>query len=176
MVQERRIGVFVCYCGGNISDYVDVEKVREEIAREPGVAIARTHMFTCSDAAQQEMNGFFGRALLIVSMRPGALLAQIHLHILIRIQPGPLGHSPKGMHVEGGCAGRDHEPIQLGAPDVLDHLLLRSIGAGEHVGPGNSNPGLPGNFLPDLFHVYIVRNIASAIADKNADSPFLRHH
>ncbi len=55
MAQERRIGVFVCYCGGNISDYVDVEKVREEVAREPGVVIAKTHMFTCSDAAQQEM-------------------------------------------------------------------------------------------------------------------------
>jgi heterodisulfide reductase subunit A len=55
MAQERRIGVFICYCGGNISDYVEVEKVREEVAKEPGVVIARTHMFTCSDAAQQEM-------------------------------------------------------------------------------------------------------------------------
>ncbi len=55
MAQERRIGVFVCYCGGNISDYVDVEMVREEAAREPGVVIARPHMFACSDAAQQEM-------------------------------------------------------------------------------------------------------------------------
>jgi len=55
MAQGRRIGVFVCYCGGNISDYVDVEKVREEVAGEPGVVIARTHMFACSDAAQQEM-------------------------------------------------------------------------------------------------------------------------
>ena len=55
MAQERKIGVFVCYCGGNISDYVDVEQVRDVIAREPGVVIAKTHMFTCSDAAQQEM-------------------------------------------------------------------------------------------------------------------------
>ena len=55
MAQERKIGVFICYCGGNISDYVDVEQVRDEIAREPGVVIAKTHMFTCSDAAQQEM-------------------------------------------------------------------------------------------------------------------------
>jgi heterodisulfide reductase subunit A len=55
MAQERRIGVFVCYCGGNISDYVDVEKVREVVTTEPGVVIAKTHMFTCSDAAQQEM-------------------------------------------------------------------------------------------------------------------------
>jgi heterodisulfide reductase subunit A len=55
MTQERRIGVFVCYCGGNISDYVDVEKVREIVATEPGVVVAKTHMFTCSDAAQQEI-------------------------------------------------------------------------------------------------------------------------
>jgi len=55
MAQERKIGVFVCYCGGNVSDFVDVEKVREEIAAESGVVIAKTHMFTCSDAAQQEM-------------------------------------------------------------------------------------------------------------------------
>ena len=55
MAQERKIGVFVCYCGGNISDFVDVEKVREEVAAESGVVIARTHLFTCSDAAQQEM-------------------------------------------------------------------------------------------------------------------------
>lgn len=55
MAQERRIGVFICYCGGNISDYVDVEKVRDNVAGEPGVVIARTHMFTCSDAAQLEM-------------------------------------------------------------------------------------------------------------------------
>ena len=55
MTQERRIGVFVCYCGGNISDYVDVEKVRNGVVDEPGVVIAKTHMFTCSDAAQLEM-------------------------------------------------------------------------------------------------------------------------
>jgi heterodisulfide reductase subunit A len=55
MAQQRRIGVFVCYCGGNISDYIEVEKVREEVAREPGVVITRTHMFACSDAAQQEI-------------------------------------------------------------------------------------------------------------------------
>ncbi len=55
MVMKRRIGVFVCHCGGNISDYVDVEKVVEGVRDQPGVAVARTHMFTCSDSSQQEM-------------------------------------------------------------------------------------------------------------------------
>jgi heterodisulfide reductase subunit A len=52
---ERRLGVYICYCGGNISDYVDVEKVRDAVASEPSVVTARTNMFTCSDSAQQDM-------------------------------------------------------------------------------------------------------------------------
>lgn len=54
-MNERRIGVYICYCGGNISDYVDCERVRNAIAGEADVAIAKTTMFTCSDASQQEI-------------------------------------------------------------------------------------------------------------------------
>jgi heterodisulfide reductase subunit A2 len=83
MTQARRIGVFVCYCGGNISDYVDAEKVREEVAREPGVVVAKTHIFACSDAAQQEMiedikaSGLDG--LVVASCAPS-----LHLHTFRR--------------------------------------------------------------------------------------------
>lgn len=52
---KRRIGVFICHCGGNISDYVDVARVAEAVAEEPGVVVSKNHMFTCSDSAQQEM-------------------------------------------------------------------------------------------------------------------------
>jgi len=55
MNAERRLGVYVCQCGGNISDYVDVEKVVDAVKDEPGVVVARTAMFTCSDATQQEI-------------------------------------------------------------------------------------------------------------------------
>ena len=54
-MSDRRIGVYICHCGGNISDYVDVERVREAVSGEPGVVVAKTAMFTCSDATQQEM-------------------------------------------------------------------------------------------------------------------------
>lgn len=50
---EPRVGVYICYCGGNISDHVDVEKVRERMERVPGVAVARTNMFMCSDPGQE---------------------------------------------------------------------------------------------------------------------------
>jgi heterodisulfide reductase subunit A len=50
--EEPRIGVFVCHCGGNISDVVDVKRVAEEIGKLPNVAISTTHMFLCSDPGQ----------------------------------------------------------------------------------------------------------------------------
>jgi heterodisulfide reductase subunit A len=53
--KARRIGVYVCHCGGNISDYVDVQAVVDAVKDEPAVVIAKHMMFACSDAGQQEM-------------------------------------------------------------------------------------------------------------------------
>jgi heterodisulfide reductase subunit A len=50
---EPRIGVYICHCGGNISDVVDVQKVADELARVPAVKVARTNMFMCSDPGQE---------------------------------------------------------------------------------------------------------------------------
>jgi len=51
----RKIGVYVCQCGGNIGDYVDVDKVVADIKGDDDVVVARSAMFTCSDATQQEI-------------------------------------------------------------------------------------------------------------------------
>jgi len=50
---ESKVGVYVCYCGGNISDAVDVEKVCEQARKVPGVVVARSNMFMCSDPGQE---------------------------------------------------------------------------------------------------------------------------
>jgi len=52
MEREPKIGVYVCRCGGNISDHVDVEKVCAGASKIPGVAVARENMFMCSDPGQ----------------------------------------------------------------------------------------------------------------------------
>jgi heterodisulfide reductase subunit A len=52
-VTHPRVGVYVCHCGGNISDVVDVDKVTEAASRLPGVAITRQNTFMCSDPGQQ---------------------------------------------------------------------------------------------------------------------------
>jgi len=50
---KHKVGVYICYCGGNISDHVDVEKVRERIEKQPEVAVVRTNVFMCSDPGQE---------------------------------------------------------------------------------------------------------------------------
>jgi heterodisulfide reductase subunit A len=51
--KQNKVGVYICCCGGNISDHVQVEKVRERAEKVPGVAVARTNMFMCSDPGQE---------------------------------------------------------------------------------------------------------------------------
>ena len=46
---ETKIGVYVCHCGGNISDQVVVEQVAERAGDLPNVTVARRNMFMCSD-------------------------------------------------------------------------------------------------------------------------------
>ena len=52
---KKKLGVYICHCGGNISDYVDVEKIRQAIESEDCVLLAKTTMFACSDTGQNEM-------------------------------------------------------------------------------------------------------------------------
>lgn len=49
---EIKIGVYTCYCGGNISDVVNCESVKEELAGLPNVVVSRTNMAMCSDLGQ----------------------------------------------------------------------------------------------------------------------------
>ncbi len=49
----ERVGVYVCHCGGNISDVVDVDRVTREAAELDGVSVARHIMFMCSDEGQK---------------------------------------------------------------------------------------------------------------------------
>jgi heterodisulfide reductase subunit A len=49
----RRIGVYICHCGLNIASRVDVEALAAFARSLPGVAVARTFKFMCSDPGQQ---------------------------------------------------------------------------------------------------------------------------
>jgi len=48
----ERIGVYVCHCGTNIADKVDIEAVAEYAAGLPGVVVGRHYEYMCSDPGQ----------------------------------------------------------------------------------------------------------------------------
>ena len=49
----QRIGVFVCWCGSNIAATVDVERVSQALAQEPGVVFSTNYQYMCSQTGQQ---------------------------------------------------------------------------------------------------------------------------
>ena len=127
MAQERRIGVFICYCGGNISDYVEVEKVRAAVATEPGVAIAKTAMFACSDAAQQEMIDDIKTArldgLVVASCAPS-----LHLHTFrgMAERAGLNRYQYVQVNIREQCSWA-HTNDRKGATEKAVHLIRAGI-------------------------------------------------
>ncbi len=68
-IQDPKVGVYICHCGGNISDHVDMETLQRRTEKIPGVALARTNMFMCSDPGQELIiedlkNGLVDRVLV----------------------------------------------------------------------------------------------------------------
>ena len=152
-MSERRIGVYICYCGGNISDYVDCERVRDAVEHEEGVKVAKTTMFACSDAAQQEMIDDIKEqkldAMVVASCSPtlhlftfrgvaerAGLNPYLYVQVNLREQVSwahtdvPDQATEKAVHmVKAGIANaRLTEPLQKTRIDTVPRALV--IGAG----------------------------------------------
>jgi len=76
---KNRIGVYICHCGGNISDYVDVEQLGKMFSKEENVLISKDVMFACADSNQIDMvNDIKDKqldAIVVASCSP-----KLHLH------------------------------------------------------------------------------------------------
>lgn len=76
---KQRIGVYICHCGGNISDYVDVEELGKMFYKEENVVISKDVMFACADSNQKNMvsdiQGDKLDAIVVASCSP-----KLHLH------------------------------------------------------------------------------------------------
>ncbi len=53
--EKNRIGVFICHCGANIANTVDVNDVVGFAKTLPEVVISKSHEFMCSQAGQQSI-------------------------------------------------------------------------------------------------------------------------
>jgi heterodisulfide reductase subunit A len=53
--QEPRTGVFVCHCGINIAQTVDVKKVVDSVKNDPGVVHAENMVYACAQDSQAKI-------------------------------------------------------------------------------------------------------------------------
>lgn len=76
---KQRIGVYICHCGGNISDYVDVEQLGKKFHEEENVVVSKDVMFACADSNQKDMIADIQEnkldAIVVCSCSP-----KLHLH------------------------------------------------------------------------------------------------
>ncbi len=50
-----KIGVYICHCGSNIADYVNIEQVKKAIQEQGEAFLVKDVMFACADSSQKEM-------------------------------------------------------------------------------------------------------------------------
>jgi len=129
---KNKIGVYVCMCGSNISDYVNVEKVKEAALTIDGVALAKTTMFACSDSTQQEIANDIKEqkldAIVVASCSP-----KLHLFTFrnVAIQAGlnPYNYVQVNIREQGSWAHSDNKPK---ATEKAIQLVLGGIARVKH--------------------------------------------
>ena len=112
---------------------------------------------------------------MVVGVGPGTLFADVDLDILEGVEPGPRGHVAEGHQVQFGRTGSHDHTVQALLLDVLDHVVLRGVGAGEHRGLGHGDAVLLFHLFAHRLDVDMVGDVAAAVADVDADLPFIFH-
>jgi heterodisulfide reductase subunit A len=148
-----RIGVYICRCGGNISDVVDVERVAETARLIPGVAIAKVHTFVCSDPGQQTIsNDILAQNLdrvVVASCSPflhettfrgavarGGMNPYLYEHVNIREQASwahkhdPAGATSKTIRMIAAAVGKLCHAVPLEQIKLPNHRRALVIGGG----------------------------------------------
>lgn len=137
--KKKKIGVYICHCGGNISDYVDVEKVRQAVEGEDVVFLAKTTMFACSDANQRDMvddikaNNLDG--VIVASCSP-------KLHLLTFRNVSQRADLNKYTYVHANIreqASWAHSDNKMGATEKAIHLVKAAIAKSRYAESLESN-------------------------------------
>jgi len=124
---KKKIGVYVCHCGGNISDYVNIQQVKDAVRDEPGVFLVRNTLFACADSSQKEMvadiqaNGL--DAIVIASCSP-KLHVPTFRGVAERAGLNPYNYVQVNIREQGSWA---HSDNPAGATDKAIHLVKAGI-------------------------------------------------
>ena len=150
---EPRIGVYVCRCGGNISDVIDTEKVAETVKLVPGVRVSKVHSFMCSEPGQamiaedikkEQLNRvvvascspFLHELTFRIAVRRGGLNPYLYEHVNIREQGSwahhgdPEGATAKAIRLVAAAVHRLYHAEPLEQIRLPSHRRALVIGGG----------------------------------------------
>ena len=99
----ERIGVFVCECGPNIAENVDIDELLEAASAMKDVALAERHKLLCSPDGQKFL---------------AEKIAGLHLTRLVVAACSPRQHEPTFM---GVCEGAGMNPYFLQMANIREH-------------------------------------------------------
>ena len=166
---KERIGVYICHCGGNISDYVDVEKVRQAVENEVGVAMAKTTVFACSDANQNDMVEDIRNhnldGVIVASCSPKLHLTTFR-NVTERGELNKYTYVHTNIREQASWAHSDDKP---GATEKAIHLVKAAIAKSRY-----AEPLYPNQFEAEKTIAVIGAGIAgmkaaASLADKKTD-------
>lgn len=126
--EPLRVGVYICKCGGNISDVIDVDRVAAEARNLPGVVVARVHMFMCSDPGQLSIENDVRdeklNRVVVASCSP-FLHETTFRHAVERASLNPYLYEHVNIREQGSWAHK-HDPV--GATEKAVRLIAAAVG------------------------------------------------
>lgn len=100
---NMRVGFYICHCGTNIANVIDVNAVAAYAGTLPGVAIAREYKYMCSDPGQEMI---------------GQDIRELKLNRVVVAACSPLLHEPT---FRGACARAGLNPFHFQMVNIREH-------------------------------------------------------
>ncbi|MEX1247726.1 MAG: CoB--CoM heterodisulfide reductase iron-sulfur subunit A family protein [Anaerolineales bacterium] len=125
--KELRIGVYTCYCGGNISGVVNCDKVASIMGKQSNVVASRTDISMCSSVGQALIEKDIkelGVNRVIVGACAPALHEQTFRGAVTRAGLNPFLYNHVGLREQVSWA-HPHDPE--GATDKAVHLMAAGL-------------------------------------------------
>lgn len=138
MPDKVKIGVYTCYCGGNISHVVQCEQVAKIMARQSDVVVSRTDLSLCSDVGQSKIEHDIkelGINRVVIGACAPSLHEQTFRNAVMRAGLNPYLYHHVGLReqdswVHGNdCDGATRKAVCLMASGVAKARLLKPLEA-----------------------------------------------
>lgn len=135
MPEKLKIGVYTCYCGGNISHTVKCETVAKAMENQPDVVVSRTNMSLCSDAGQSQIEQDIkelGVNRVVIGACAPSLHEQTFRNTVMRAGLNPYLYHHVGLREQDSWV---HTCDGEGATCKAMHLLASGIAKARHLEP-----------------------------------------